>query len=253
MNRYRSPMAVYLDKIGQLPELEETEAMYWGKEMEDVVAREFSKRTGLKVRRDNKMLQHPEHSHMLANVDRLIVGHNAGLECKTANEYAKDDWQGESVPKEYALQCHHYMAVTGWDRCYVAVLIGGNKFEWRVIERDEKIIQSLIDIESNFWFNHVQKRLPPAFGAHDSTLLGERYPQANDHEKIDLTPFRNDVIGLLEAHDMYHKWKFTFEDFKNRIKGRMEYADLGYYNDELLITWKNTARSRQFKIKGAKD
>jgi putative phage-type endonuclease len=253
MNRYRSPMAVYLDKIGQLPEIEDNEFMYWGRVLEDTVANEFSIRTNIKVRRANKMLQHPKYPYMIANVDRLIVGQNAGLECKTASEYAKEDWMGETVPKEYALQCHHYMAVTGMDRWYIAVLIGGNKFEWRVIERDEQIISNLIEIETNFWINHVTRRVPPGYGAHDTTLLSERYPRAQDNEKIDLTPFRNDVHGLIEAHDQLQNWKFTFEDYKNRIKGHMGDADLGYFNGELFCTWKNTTRSRQFKIKGAKD
>jgi putative phage-type endonuclease len=251
MNRYRSPMAVYLDKTGQLPPLEDNEFMYWGRELEDTVAREFSKRTGYKVRRENQMLQHPQHSFMLANVDRLIVGQNAGLECKTASEYAKQDWIGESVPKEYALQCHHYMACTGTDRWYVAVLIGGNKFEWRVIERDEVIIESLINLESDFWHNHVLANVPPAYGAHDTTLLGERFTEARDNERIDLTPFRDDVLGLIEARNNYVDAKHTFEDYKNRIKGHMEFAEYAVFNDELMFTWKNTKKSRTFRIIGA--
>lgn len=253
MNRYRSPMSVFLDKIGELPELEDNEYMYWGRELEDIVAKEFSKRTGLRVRRENQILQHPEYPFMLSNVDRLIVGQNAGLECKTANEYAKDDWQGESVPKEYALQCHHYMACTGADRWYIAVLIGGNKFEWRVIERDEQIILSLIEIEQNFWKNHVEKRLPPPYGAHDTTLLSERFPRAKDAEKCDLSPFRDEVLGLIQARDAYQDAKFAFEDYKNRVKGLMEDSEQALFNGDLLFTWKNTVRGRQFKIKGAKE
>lgn len=253
MNRYRSPMTVYLDKIGELPPIEDNEAMYWGRTLEEIVAQEFAFRTNKKIRKCNFLMQHPEHDFMLANVDRLIVGENAGLEVKTANEYAKEDWQGETVPKEYALQCHHYMACTNADRWYVAVLIGGNKFEWRVIERDDTIIQNLIEIEHNFWHNHVLKHNPPAYTAHDTAMLSEKFPIARDNEKIDLTSHRNDVLGLIEAHDQFQHWKFTFEDFKNKIKGHMGDADLGMFNGELFCTWKNTAKTRQFKIKGAKE
>lgn len=255
MNRYRSPMAVYLDKIGDLPPVEDNESMYWGRALEDVVAREFSIRTGMKIRRENKMLQHPDHDFMLANVDRMIVGQNAGLEVKTANEYAKDDWQGETVPKEYALQCHHYMACTGADRWYVAVLIGGNKFEWRVIERDEAIIESLIEIESNFWNNHVLAKIPPAFGAHDDRLLGEMYPRSTFNKSVELTAEAHKIIeSVYESKNRLEAAKYDFEDSKNKIKGMMGDAEIAWYMTEPVFTWKSNSRGvRSFKIVGGNE
>ncbi|SCB68060.1 YqaJ viral recombinase family protein [Bacillus mycoides] len=60
--------------------------------MEEVVAKEFSKRTNLKVQRRNAILQHPEYPWMIANVDRLIVGEKIGLECKVSSEYFEKKW-----------------------------------------------------------------------------------------------------------------------------------------------------------------
>jgi putative phage-type endonuclease len=254
MNRYRSPMAVYLDKIGKAPEIEENEYMYWGNVLEDVVATEFSIRSGLKVRRENKILQHPKYPFMLANVDRLIVGQNAGLECKTASEYAKDDWIGESVPKEYALQCHHYMACTGLERWFVAVLIGGNKFEWRVIERDDSIIDSLIDIESNFWNNHVIPRVAPAFGAHDETLLSQMYPQSKPSKSMELPPEAGAIVqAVYDSKNRLEEAKFDFEDNKNKIKGFMGDAELAWWNCEPAFSWKSGSKSRTFRILGGNE
>lgn len=65
---------------------------------------------------------------MLANVDRLIIGKKEGMECKTASEYLKNDWEEEEIPAQYLIQCQHYMAVTGYEAWWIAVLIGGNKF-----------------------------------------------------------------------------------------------------------------------------
>ena len=62
---------------------------------------------------------------MLANVDRLIVGENAGLECKTASAYSADKWKDGHIPESYEIQCHHYMAVTGADAWYIACVILG--------------------------------------------------------------------------------------------------------------------------------
>ena len=104
---------------------------YFGNVLEEVVAQEFAKRTGLKVQRRNAILQHPAYPWMLANVDRLIVGERIGLECKTASEYLKKEWEGEEIPVTYLLQCQHYMAVTGYEAWWIAVLIGGNKFVYK--------------------------------------------------------------------------------------------------------------------------
>ena len=50
----------------------------------DELKADLEKRTGKKVKRRNAILFHPKFTHMFANVDRLVVGEKAGLECKTA-------------------------------------------------------------------------------------------------------------------------------------------------------------------------
>jgi putative phage-type endonuclease len=252
LNKWRSPVAVYLDKIGELPPVEETEAMYWGTTLEDIVAQEFSKRTGLKVQRRNAIFQHPKHDFMLANIDRWIVGSKAGLEVKTANEYTKDEWIGEQVPTAYALQCHHYMACTGAEQWYVAVLIGGNKFEWRVIERDEDIINNLIMIEHDFWHNHVLAKVPPAYGGHDTDLLNSMYPQSNPDSIIELEEEHYDlVMKTREAKTILESAKYNFEDFKNKVKAVMGEHEKAFFQNDLVFTWKSNKKGvRSFKIFG---
>jgi putative phage-type endonuclease len=182
LNKWKSPVAVYLEKIGQATEEKETsEAAYWGNVHEETVAREFAKRTGYKVRRRNVILQHPVYPWMLANVDRLIVGEKTGLECKTASEYVKSEWEGEEIPTAYLLQCQHYMAVTGYKAWWIAVLIGGNKYVYKKIVRDDEIIQNLIKIEKDFWMNRVKAKVSPMFDGSDAStdLLKALYPTSS--------------------------------------------------------------------------
>ena len=49
MNNYTSPMAVWMDKTGRLPEKEQTEWMRLGTDLEDYVAQRFCEVSGLKV------------------------------------------------------------------------------------------------------------------------------------------------------------------------------------------------------------
>src|SRR5690606_30636257 len=225
LNKWKSPIGVYLDKIGLAPDEDMAgEAAYWGNVMEDIVAQEFSKRTGLKVRRRNAILKHPEHEWMLANVDRLIVGKREGLECKTASEYLKDLWEGEEIPASYLLQCQHYMAVTGYEAWHIAVLIGGNKFVYKKVERDEELIQYLIDIEKNFWEEHVLKENPPEIDGSDASvdLIKALYPESEPNTEIMLPSETNTYLEALEQVNADLKELETQKkEYENKIKALM--------------------------------
>jgi len=79
VNQWRSPLDVWLDKTSDTVAEQESEPMYWGTILEDIVAQEFSKRTGYKVRNNNFTLQSEKWPYLLANIDREIVGLDAAL------------------------------------------------------------------------------------------------------------------------------------------------------------------------------
>ena len=64
VNKYKTKLDVYLDKIGEAPPVEDNDAMYWGRVLEDLLADEYTKRTRNTVRRNNAILEHPEHKFM---------------------------------------------------------------------------------------------------------------------------------------------------------------------------------------------
>ena len=247
LNKYKSPMGVYLDKIGESTIEDITsEAAYFGTLLEDVVAQEFTKRTGMKVRNRFAILQHPNHPYMLANVDRMIVGKREGLECKTASEYLKGEWEGDEVPTPYLLQIQHYMAVTGYDAWWIAVLLGGNKFIFKRIERDEEIIEYLIKLEGDFWANHVIKRNPPEFDGSEasSRLLQALYPQAEPKSEIQLD---KTVETLIEARDAYIEDITALEtkkkEIENQIKAQMGENEIGHVGSR-TVKWSNVTSNR---------
>lgn len=251
LSRYKSPMAVYLDKIGELPPIEDNPKMKAGRMLEPLIADWFAEDTGMKVWRQNAIFQHKEYPHMLANIDRWLPGQNAGLECKNTGEYAKGDWEGTQAPTEYILQCNHYMAVTGADRWYIAVLIGGWDFQWRVIERDEELIKNLIDVEKGFWDNHVLANQPPAFSHQDTDYLKEMYPNSQDSLSIDLPEEAYDIVKAFdEARAAKKAAEMIEETAKNQIKGMMGEAEKAYWQGDLRFTWKTGKKSRSFRVIG---
>lgn len=159
---WATPLSVWADKRGIASEQPETVAMRFGREAEDIVARFFADETGKRVARCNAILQHPEHPFMLANIDRQIRGERAGLECKTTSAFNRTDFEGGDIPPYYYWQCVHYLAVTGFDCWYLAVLVGNSAFYHFAIPRNDAHIRQLIDAETAFWRGHVLTGEPPA-------------------------------------------------------------------------------------------
>ena len=152
---YANRMTVYYDKTGENTSESDSEAARLGRDLEDYVAHRFMEATGLKVRRANVMYQSEEYPFMIADVDRLIIGEDAGLECKTASAYSADKWKDGDIPLHYILQCIHYMAVTGKRRWYIAALVLGQEFICRRIEWNGEIAAQLVSLEKSFWEENV--------------------------------------------------------------------------------------------------
>lgn len=225
-NRYKTPFQLYLEKTGQYEEVVDNEAVYFGNELEDFVAREFAKRTGKKVRRMNRFLRHKQYPFMTANLDRVVVGEKAVLECKTASEYMREAWEGNDIPATYLCQVHHYLAVTGFEKAYIAVLIGGNKFVWKEVERDEEFIEILIEREKDFWENHVLADVAPPIDGSNAAgeLLKRMYPQ-DDGTAIMLTKDDETILDALEAlTEEIKSLETQKKEYENRIKLKLESA-----------------------------
>ncbi|MDA1651006.1 YqaJ viral recombinase family nuclease [Bacillus cereus group sp. TH160LC] len=242
LNKWKSAVQVFLEKTQAIEKEDiQSEAAYFGNVLEEVVAKEFAKRTDLKVQRRNAILQHPEYPWMLANVDRLIVGEKVGLECKTASEYFKKEWKDEEVPAAYLLQCQHYMAVTGYEAWWIAVLIGGNKFVHKKIERDEELIQYLIDIEKDFWLNNVEKNEPPMFDGSDASteLLKHLYPESIADSFVSLG--KQEEL-LIEARDQVEReikvLKEQKAEYENKIKAKLGTNEVGG-TENYKVQWKS--------------
>ena len=162
LNPYTSAMTVFHDKTTEGVSEEDNEAMRQGRDLENYVAQRFCESAGVRARHSNMMYRSKENPFMIADVDRLVVGEEAGLECKTANAYNADRWKDGQIASHYLIQCCHYMAVTGKKAWYIAVVIMGREFKYVRIERDEAMIQKLTAIEKEFWEKHVLKGVMPA-------------------------------------------------------------------------------------------
>lgn len=248
---WETPRSVYLDLIGKKPEKEQTEPMYWGNVLEDVVAKEFQQRVGLKVRKVNYILQHPTFDFLLGNVDREIVdGKIKGiLECKNVGAYSLDEWK-IGPPLHYVTQLQFYLLLTGYQFGYLAALVGGQKFISHRVERDDEFIQQMIEAATEFWFGHVEPQIEPDITERDTELLNQVY-NSSDPEKI-LNLSSSDESLVQDVREAKEQMDAADESYKlavNRLKDKMRDAEMVLLEGEKIATWKpNKNGTRTFRL-----
>jgi putative phage-type endonuclease len=247
ISRYKSPVELWMDKTGQLPYQEAGEAAYWGTLLEALVRTEFTKRTGIEVTHKHQLLRSEEHPFMQANLDGTCEHPDLGtciFEAKTASAYKAGEWE-DAIPDEYQLQIQHYMAVTGYKAAYIAVLIGGNTFRWKFIERDEELIAMMIELEEDFW-NHVQDGTPPPLDGSNASakFLAERFPNSKPHSQITLPDAADALLRQYDAAcEQLEALTEQKQEAENQLKQMMGENEVGTAEGH-IITWKNISQER---------
>lgn len=240
-NNFSSLYTLYADKLNLISDKLDNEVMRIGRDLEEYVALRFTEATGKKVKRDNHMYIHDDYDFISANIDRRIVGENAGLECKTTNLFNKSDFENGEIPLYYYCQCMHYMAVMGFEKMYLAVLILGKAFYWFEIKRDENEIASLINSEIEFWNNYILTKTPPPVDDSQSTAntLKELYSEGGQAENIYLG---TELEILAKTQTEIKELKKREEKYKNIIIERLGNNDNGF-SEKFIVTYKKQQRS----------
>lgn len=245
VNPYSSAMKVFLDKTSKEVEEQDSEAIRIGHDLEDYVAQRFTEATGLKVRKSNFMYRSMEYPFMIADVDRLIVGEDAGLECKTTSAYNADKWADGDIPLHYIMQCYHYMAVTGKRTWYIAAVILGREFTYRKLNWDDELISRLITMEENFWNRYVAPgMMPPPDGSEAcDEVIGQYFHTAKKASVVKLVGFdkklrrREEILGSISK--LQEEQKQIEQEIKLFMKDN-EFAD----SENFRVSWKNVNSMR---------
>lgn len=245
VNPYSSAMKVFRDKTSKEVEEQDSEAIRIGHDLEDYVAQRFTEATGLKVRKSNFMYRSMEYPFMIADVDRLIVGEDAGLECKTTSAYNADKWADGDIPLHYIMQCYHYMAVTGKRTWYIAAVILGREFTYRKLNWDDELISRLITMEENFWNRYVAPgMMPPPDGSEAcDEVIGQYFHTAKKASVVKLVGFdkklrrREEILGSISK--LQEEQKQIEQEIKLFMKDN-EFAD----SENFRVSWKNVDSMR---------
>jgi putative phage-type endonuclease len=247
LNPYRTALDVYLDKTSDDIAEDTNSAMRWGTLLEDVIAKEYAQVTGYDVEVEPNTIYHPKYKFLGANIDRWVdrwVNNGTHiLECKTAGFTKAKQW-GDSgtdqIPESYLIQVAYYAAICDVPKVDIAVLIGGQDFRIYTYERNRELEDKLIKIACNFWYNQIEKRIPPkCVNTKDTFNL---FPQSNYHEIVAESNILDKWEQLKAAKEEESRIQTTIEKSKTDIQEFMRDYDVLIDNQgNVIATWKNTA------------
>lgn len=200
-NPYSSPFDKFQELQGTSAPKVATDAMEWGVLLQPVVGAAWARKKEKKVRACpwTYWFDHPD---IGSHYDFDVVGEPAILEVKTASRYASREWGEEDtdqVPEAYMLQAQHEMMCRSpdIDRCYLAVLIGGQKLQSYVVERDAEMIADLLRIERRFLAD-ARRGIPPEMdGSEAATAYLRNLSPHDDESRWDLP---DDVEEMATAY-----------------------------------------------------
>jgi len=244
LNPWKSSYRLWAEKTGKISgEIPDNDALRTGRDLEQYVAERFMDATGKTVRRDNHTYYLEEFPFIAGHVDRRVVGENAILECKTANTFQNEGYASGNFPPHYYAQCQHYMAVTGADAVYLAVLCFPH-FYYTKYERDEAEIETLINAEREFW-KLVQEDVPPAPDGSDSSseAIAEIYPESDPEKSLTMPKSIATALDTIETIKSSIKELQTMQTAQeNLVKDFLGDAETAIGSD-WSVTWKTTKRT----------
>lgn len=251
LSKWSTPLAVYLDKIGEAPAVEDNGPMRWGRYLEPVIRQAYSDETGRNVRVMD-MIRHPTREYMLANIDGFTDDGRL-LEIKTAR--TAESW-GEvgtdQIPTPYLFQVQHYLEVTGFEFCDVAVLIGGSDFRLYEVGVDPELCRMIVEAEAEFW-SRVQRREPP-----EPVTMADAIARWGRSSLTETLEADETVLGAIELLRNARVKKAEVEAIEENAKAVImcalgERDTLVGPDGKTLATWKAQAGAKRLDTKALKE
>lgn len=248
LNPYKGAYTLWAEKTGKIPEFEGNLTTEVGNYLEAFVAELFTKETGKQVRRKNRILVNTDYPFAFADVDRMVVGEKTLLEIKTTNSLpVVKKIRNKEYPEQWYAQMTHYLAVSGLEKAYLAVLIECRDFKIFELDRDDAEISALMGEEEKFW-GMVQNNTPPPADGLKSTsdTLSALYPESNT-DNVNLYSYQTELARYMELSEQIKNLEAAKEEAANKVKAFLGEAGKGE-SDRYRVSWTSSER-RSFDSK----
>lgn len=180
----KTRLQLYLEKLGRAREESRAEYLEWGIELEDDIARMYTRRTGVAVRARQVNIECDDASFIRASID-IVTVNDSIVETKAlgiwaANNFHAKDGDWESLPHKWIVQAHHQMLVFGADFAEVAVFYPLELRLYRV-PKSERLLDTIWQLEHEFWQCVQDKEPPRTLDPTDAEMIQLAYPTIADY------------------------------------------------------------------------
>lgn len=224
----------------------EGEWIEWGHRLEPILIDVFGERTGWATRPSGQLLRSSVHPWALCTLDAEVNvdGTWFPLEIKTTSTLRTSHWE-DGAPQAYRVQVHQQMLVTGAPRAYIGCLIGGQRFVWDVIDRDEQLIRTIISRGNDFW-TYVQENTPPPregqSPAEVKQFLEAMYPM-EEEKVVHLPPEFDEVFDRMSRiYEVVRVLEKQKVELQNKVREAMGDASHAHLESGRSFTWKMHTR-----------
>ena len=240
---WKTPLQVYMDKVGAADPIQDNDSMFWGRTLEPVIRQRYADVTNRKVVVPDTLITHPKFEFMIGNLDG-ITSDNRVLEVKTAR--SAEGW-GEpgsnEIPDSYMIQVQHYMLITAIPVADVAVLIGGSDFRIYEVPAEPELMELMIEKETGFW-SRVINRDPPEPITYQDMLL--KYGRTSKESRVQADAVAIAAVARLKEIKAIAKEE---DELKTVIMAAFGESDTLMDNNKVLATWKAGNGSKRFNAK----
>jgi putative phage-type endonuclease len=237
VNPYKSAYELWAEKSGLIDaSVLETEAMFWGKALEPFIASRYREVTGRETTLLGLRIYRPAAcEHLGTTPDAEVVDPERDepgvLSIKNVTQYKANDWEDEP-PVYYQIQLQAELAATGASWGSFGVLIGGNKFHWLDVKRNDRFIELLFERVRDFKRRVDEQDAPPVDGSERTyDALKKLYAGANG-ETVSLGESMLEIAAEFEAMKKnVASITKQIAERKNQLLAAMGSASLGLLPD----------------------
>lgn len=234
LSPYKAEATLAAEKRGEIEASDSTLRMRLGLALEPFIADEYSRTTGIRLRRFGGLVHHPRLAWAAATPDYRAVGRRLDVEIKWS--VARNRW-ADGLPQDIEAQVRWQLGCLGFAEAEVAALVG-DELRTFPVTHDEATFAALVDIAADF-----RRRLADGGPFTESVAsLKSRYP-ADDGSTLEADAELVEAVSALVAVRERRKAAETDEErLEAAIKTRMGEAAL-LVGPGFRVSWKRTRDS----------
>lgn len=243
LNKWKSPVDVFMEKIGMGEDIVENEAMRWGKTLEPLIAERWAKDHGVPIKQGEFIRKG------IYGGTPDYLSDTTLLEIKTVGLRSASYWGepgSDQIPEQYLCQVQWYLNLTDLEKADVPVLIGGQDYRVYHVMRNNQLIDLLTSAAEGFWNRYVLNEEAPPLDSGDGSkkYLASFFPK-NNGNIIQATADISDVARELNhVRTQAEQLEIRKAELENKIKYAIANND-GISDRTFKATWKSTKESEK--------